>query len=474
MMYKKEAGTLEMFCSARGNTGIVHFAGPIQPSELEDIKVTSYFPLTLAFAARTTPPTLLSRNHIEDRTGNSCFLNEKRYNLVDIQVCAPLHKGYKLPGETQVPVAECILSFEPSGMDHQTVSGILLCLPIYESNSPAYDAYLEQIVSDPDIACGYENQVGKTYEGNDQNTIQNSTLRKCVKACCDDAQCLAYTFGGGTCHIKHTIPNLLSTGDDTVSGKIRRNLSSCSAPSGSSSASSLVATLESLFYRADGSTTHSILAYKTCFESMERSRPRNNSLYVMVFPKGIQMRPASYQQLVLRANGSFPEYNVPGTLRNHQPTLVRYRMENGKKVPTEISDVGRLYVTTLSTCTEEFRDRFEYLLLPPRADTRPPSSGSGSGNQESCRRLTTEQYKCVPFREGTDLSGNVVIPRGATLADVLKKQKEAKNAAKGTPGGQAPGLSTGEIEAIIGGSIGGIILLYAVYRGVTYIFNRPS
>jgi hypothetical protein len=192
----------------------------------------------------------------------------------------------------------------------------------------------------------------------------------------------------------------------------------------------------------------------------------------MVFPKGIQMRPASYQQLVLLASGSLPEYNVPGPIRQNYPTLIRYRMDNGNKVPTEASDEGRLYVTTLSTCTDEFRDRFEYFLLPPRTETRPPSSPSG--NQESCRRLTTEQYKCVPFREGTDLSGNVVIPRGATLADVLKKQKEAKNAAKGTPGGQAPGLSTGEIEAIIGGSIGGIILLYAVYRGVTYIFNRPS
>jgi hypothetical protein len=466
-----------MFCSAAGNTGIVHFAGPIQPSELEDIKVSSYFPLTFAFAARTTPPTLLNRNHIEDGIGNSCFLNGKRYNLVGIQVCSPLHKGYKLPGETQVPVAECVLTFSPSGMDSQTMSGILLCLPIYESNTPAYDAYLEQIVTDPDISCGYENQVGKTYEGTDQKTIKDSTLRKCVKACCDDAQCLAYTFGGGTCHIKHTIPNLLSTGDATVSGKIRRDLpKSCAT----TSANSLVASLETLFYRPDGSTTHSILAYKTCFETINRVRSQSNSLYVMVFPKGIHMRPASYQQLVLRANGWLPPYGVPEIIRNGERTLLRYRMENGRKVPTDDSGSGRLYTTTLSTCTDEFRDRFEYLLLPPRTDTRAPSGSSGSSgsgsDQGSCRRLTTEQYKCVPFREGTDLSGNVVIPRGTTLAEVLKKQKEAKNATQGGgQGTQIPeGLSAGEIEGIIGGSIGGIILLYVVYRGVTYLFNRPS
>lgn len=472
-----------MFCSAAGHTGIVHFAGPIQPSELNDIHDNSYFPLSFEFATRTTPPTLLSRNHIGETIGNSCFLSSKRYNLIDIQICAPLHKGYKLPGETQTPVAECVLSYVPNVPDSQTRSGILLCFPIYESNTPSYDLYLDQIVTDSEIACGYENQVGKMYEGGTQKTIQDSSLRQCVKACCDDAQCLAYTFGGGTCHIKHTIPNLLSTGDATVSGKIRRDLpKACESASSASSASSnaLAAGLDSLFYRSDGSTTHATLAYSTCIETMEESAtPHKRDLYIMVFPKGIRMRPTSYQQLVLRANGSLPAYELPTSIRGYQPTLLRYRMDNGRKVPVEVSPSGQLYTTTISTCSEEFRDRFEYLLLPPRAETRSPSSSSSSskpvGNtQEGCRRLTTEQYKCVPFREDTDLSGgNIVIPGGATLADVLKAQKEAKEG-KGQKGQTDSGLSTGEIEGIIGGSIGGVILLYAVYRGMTYIFNRPT
>ena len=35
-------------------------------------------------------------------------------------------------------------------------------------------------------------------------------------------------------------------------------------------------------------------------------------------------------------------------------------------------------------------------------------------------------------------------------------------------------FSVGDIEKYVGGSIGGIILLYLTYRAVTYIFNRPS
>lgn len=469
-----------MFCSAGGNTGIVNFAGPIQPSELDKITVTTYFPLTFAFATRTTPPILISRNHIEETMTHSCFLNGKRYNLVDIQVCAPLHKGYKLPGETQVPVAECILSFTPSDPDAQTQSGILLCLPIYESNTPSYDSYLEQIVTDTEIACGYENQIGKTYEGSDQKTLKDSSLRKCVKACCDDAQCLAYTFGGGTCHIKHTIPNLLSAeNNNTVSGKIRRDTpKSCSSPSGSNP-NALVASLETLLYRKDGSTTHSVIAYKTCFETISEKRRQDgkkvdaqtHSLYIMVFPNGIRMRPASYQQLVLRANGALPSYEIPLSIRAWEPTILRYRMSNGTKNPTELSSSGQIYSTTVSTCTEEFHDRFEYMFLPPRSDTRAPTSASSSGDtQDSCRRLTTEQYKCVPFHEGTDLSDNVVIPGGTTLADVLNKQKKGKE----NKDEISEGLTPGEIEGIVGGSIGGVLLLYAVYRVVTYAFNRPS
>jgi hypothetical protein len=59
------------------------------------------------------------------------------------------------------------------------------------------------------------------------------------------------------------------------------------------------------------------------------------------------------------------------------------------------------------------------------------------------------------------------------LEEILKKQKESK----GDKGGQSNmigSLSTDAVEGIIGGSIGGIILLYVGYRAAAYIFNRPT
>jgi hypothetical protein len=473
-MKQKRHIPLEMSCSASSNTGFVHFAGPIQPSELQAITVSSYFPLTFSFAPRTTIPTMIASNQIDENFGTTCIYQGKYYYMINVQVCSPLHKGFKLPGETQTPVAECILTYMP--WPKEGLSGIVLCFPIYDSGTPVYDGYLDQIVNDTEISCGYENETGKAYEGEGQQTIKNSTLRQCIKSCCDDTQCLAYSFGGGTCHIKHTIPALLSTGDNTVSGKIKRGV----APTGCSASSpnALVSTLESMLYQPNGSTTHSIIAYKTCFETM---KPSTQSLYVMVFPKGIRMRSASYQQLVLRANGTLPSYKVPPVIRDNEPTVLRYRMENGRKVATESSPQGEVYTTTVSTCTEEFQQRFEHFILPARKDTRQPSSSSSSSSSavstrleenKSCLQRTTEQYKCVPFNEATDLNGNIVIPGNTTLEDVLKKQKESKESQDQAQ--TSVSLSTEAIEGIIGGSIGGIILLYAAYRGATYIFNRPT
>lgn len=466
-----------MSCSASSNTGFVHFAGPLQPSELKAITVASYFPLTFSFAPRTTVPTLLYNNQIEENIGNTCIYQGKRYHLLSVQLCSPVHKGYRLPGETQTPVAECVLTYVPSA-EQAGASAILLCFPIYDSGTPAYDGYLDQIVTDTEISCGYENEVGKTYEGADQKTVKDTTLRQCVKTCCDDAQCLAYSFGGGTCHIKHTIPNLLSTNDATVSGKIKRGLPTSSCSSGSPN--SLVSTLESLLYQPNGATTHTILAYKTCIET---KKPATHGLYIMVFPKGIRMRSSSYQQLVLRTNGTLPAYQLPPVIRDDEPTVVRYRMDDGHKIFTEFSSKGEVYNTTVSTCTDEFQQRFEYFTLPPRTSSVRSSRILGSsantvstagtaGGQESCRTLTTEQYKCVPFNEATDLSGNVVLPGSTTLEEVLKKQKESKTGK--TESSTSLSLSTETLEGIIGGSIAGVLFAYMAYRGVTYIFNRPT
>ena len=481
-----------MFCSASANNGFVHLAGPLQSSEVTSITAKDHFPLSFAFAQRTTIPTLFNSKYIEDY-GNSCTYRGNKYNLDNIQICSVLHKGYKLPGETNEPVAECILSYRNTNLDSNSPLGIVVCLPIYDTGTPTYDGYLDQIVTDNGIGCGYENEVGKTYDGETKQTIEDSTLRKCIKACCEDTQCLAYTFGGGKCYIKHSIPNLLSTGDDTVSGKIKRDQkptcslpSSLSSGSSSSSANSLVFSLESLFYKSDGSTTHRVIAYNTCFETINNGGnvSTRQSLYVLYFPKGIVMRSPSYQELVLRMNGTLQSYDIPPAMRNNESTIAKYRMNQGNKEVEESSSSGKVYITTVSTCTEEFRKRFEFFVFPRRISRQPSSSlhrsgqGQGqdqTGDTEQCKMLPTEQYKCVPFNEATDLKDNLVIPGNTTMAEILRKQKEVKEAGVTKKiSGSMGNLSTEQIEGIIGGSIGGIVLLIILYRGITYIFNRPS
>jgi hypothetical protein len=465
-----------MSCSADSLHGIVHLTGPIQPTELEAIRLSDYFPLSFSFRSHSTLPVILGRNRIEGNMEDSCFYNGKRYNLLDIQICAPLHKGYKLPTENQTPVAECILTYKPAAVD-SPVAAILLCLPIFLGGS-AYDDYLSQIVTQSDITCGYENQSGKEYEGPDQKTIKDSSLAKCIKTCCDDTQCLAYTFGGGTCHIKHTIPNLLaSQNPSTISGKINRGkgvTSSCATASSSSSMKQTTSTIESLFYKKDGSSDHTILSYQACFETVDKNTQLNRTygIYVTYFTSGIRMNPKIYEDLLLRLQGTLIPYQFPPVLRNFDKTLLRYRMENGKKIPTEASFAGELYVTQITSCSQEFKNFFKYFILPKRIHTLAPSTSRGSTSSSTCKRYTTEQYKCVPFNELTDLSGNVVIPGNVTLEDIRKAQTESKTTTQTSTSNTK--TSSGEIEAIVGGSIGGAIFLFLLYRAYAYFFDPPS
>lgn len=469
-------------CPVSGNSGVVHLSGPLQPSEIKNISEKGYIPISLCFSPRTTVPSLLNTNEIMEDTRASCVYLGKVYHLISIQVCSPLHKGYILPEDSarDPSSAECILTYAPSDtVEEGPLSGIILCLPIYQSTTPMYDSYLDQIATDKDITCGYQNEQGKTYEGTDNRVIENSTLRKCTKACCDDAQCLAYTFGSGKCHIKHTASNLVSSRDNTtISGNIKRGQLTSPVPP-PSTPQALVSTLQSLFYLPDGTTTHPIIGYKTCFESTKNNIQSIHTLAVYVFPKGIRMLPASYLYLVQRMSSPLPSYRIPSSVRKDGRTFMRQRMNNGAKELTEPSMKGEIYTTTVSTCTEEFRGRFEYFTLPSHSFTECKRDGSTRVSprpDSSCRRLPTSQYKCVPFNEKTDVKGGLVYPTGATLKDVLESQKKAADAAAAKQGESTSvgGLTPAQIEGIIGGSIGGIVLLYLVYRGVTYIFNRPS
>ena len=134
-----------MFCPANANTGLIQLVGPIAASDLKGM-TNAQPPLSIKFEPRSTPPSL-SGNQIIESPNNTCTYNAQKFNLESVQIVSSVHTGYNLPGNTDTPVAELILSFVAKSppSSRTQLSGILMCLPIYDSSSTGYDTYLKQI-----------------------------------------------------------------------------------------------------------------------------------------------------------------------------------------------------------------------------------------------------------------------------------------------------------------------------------------
>jgi hypothetical protein len=464
-----------MYCPSDVNTGFIEIVGPIQQQDLTSITVKSY-PLSISFAPRTTIPTLIG-NRIDESTENTCTYRGKRFSLVDVQICSNANKGYKLPGMTGKHVAELIMSFSAnsSASDLAELSGILLCVPIFDSGTPSHAEYLEQLI-DPSIpSCNYTHLVGSEYVGDNYKNIQNSSLTSCIKSCCDDTNCLAYTFKNGSCHLKNSIPNLNKTGDNTtVAGTVNHNVanpnsSTCSTKSEKNGKDKKagVPNLETIFYSHKDDTSQTSFAYKTCFETIDgNNNPISRSLYIAVFPNGIHLSQAGFQQLLLQLNGNLPSYMLPPVIRGGDSTLRSYNFDDdGNKVPTILSQDGIIYSTPLSSCTDEFKNRFEYFTLPPRL----PIS---KFNSEQCPYYKTTQYKCMPFNQLKDLSGNYVIPGNKTLDTVLyeRQQTQLKENMGNIP--STNGLTTEQIEGYVAGFAGIALAAIIALKVGSWISNN--
>jgi hypothetical protein len=422
-----------MYCPSDVNTGFVELVGPIQQLDLNSITVKSY-PLSISFAPRTTPPTLIG-NRIDESTENTCTYRGKRFSLVDVQICSVTNKNYKLPGSTDNPVAELILSFSANSSvsDLAELAGILLCVPIYDSGVSIHADYLNQLI-DPSIpSCDYTHLTGADYVGGDYQQIPNSNLTSCIKSCCGDTNCLAYTFNQGTCYLKNSIPQLNKNADkSSVTGTVNHNSSkvpscttaNCPTPSKKGNdKKSGVPNLETIFSAFEGDMTQTSIAYKTCFETIDNNNiPSSKSLYIVVFPNGIHLTQSGYQQLLLQLNGTLSPYMIPPAIRGGDSTLRSYKFDDeGNKVPTITSQDGIIYSTPLSSCTDEFKHRFNYFTIPPKT----PTAVAKLSNEQSSYYKTT-QYKCMPFNQLADLSGNYVIPGNKTLDTILYEQQQTQ------------------------------------------------
>jgi hypothetical protein len=463
-----------MYCPPDVNAGFIQLVGPILQQDLNSITVKSY-PLSIAFAPRTTPPTLIG-NRIDESTENTCTYKGNRFTLVDTQICSVMNKGYQLPGSRNEPQAELIMSFSANSAASSLsqLSGILLCVPIYVGE-PSHNEYLNQIIKGEAPSCKYNLQQSMEYSGTPTNSINNYTLSQCINFCCEDPSSLAFTYKNGTCLSYDSIPPIgASQGLNTVSGTVNHNVKAKPAPvvvkekcttnsAKADTTKAVVPSLETIFYSSDDDTTQSSFAYKTCFETFESNgTPSSRSLYVVVFPNGITLSYQVFNQLILELNINLLPYMVPPAIRGGDSTLRGYKYDDdGNKVPTITSQDGIIYATPLSSCTDEFRHRFEYFTLPPRL----PNSKSAKFNTEQCPYYKTTQYKCMPFNQLSDLSGEYVIPGNKTLDTILYEQQQSKQSATADniDIDKKTSLTTEQIEGIIAGvagiAIAGIILL---------------
>jgi hypothetical protein len=472
-----------MSCPIDSNTGFISLIGPIQTTDLNYISVKKS-PLYFSFAAKTTPPTLINGNMIDESTGNSLTYKGKTYLLANIQICSVIHDNYQLPGQTSKPSAELILSFYASisPTDVLDFSGILLCVPIYDSGNPRHNDYLDQLIDPTTISCNYSNESGAEYEGPSYKTLNDTSLLKCVKACCDDTNCLAYTFGSGNCYLKNNISVLNKNKDSSiVSGKINRNnplKPQCESTKKDNKGSAITPNIETIFYDGPNDSSQTSIGYNTCFETVDTNQHfHSKSLYVFFFPNGIHLTQQNYQNLLLRINNTLKQYEVPPAIRGPYPTLYKYQMNNGNKIVSSTSSNGFLYKTSISTCTDEFKTRFEYFLSPPFSEsTRPNQSGKSSHLSralDQCNYYKTTQYKCVPFDQLRDLSGEYVIPGNTSMDDIIKKQNEINQIDQSQIQEikESVSMDTDDMEQIVGYVIAGSIVGFIVLFGVTKIFK---
>jgi hypothetical protein len=220
------------------------------------------------------------------------------------------------------------------------------------------------------------------------------------------------------CHLKNSVQPVKNTGDNSiVSGTVNHGEMKCNGITSSNSAE--VPTLESIFTHDQPS-----FAYKTCFETFD-SGPSRNILYVFVFPNGIHMSAANYQQLLLQLNGSLLPYTIPAILRNNKSTLQSYTLTNANKNPTQISQNGDIYATSLSSCSDDFKNRFEFFTLSPKSTKTTEkfvnySNHTLEGFENKC--IPTRQYKCES-RKLKDLQNITATVNGIPSAVSYKNHK---------------------------------------------------
>jgi hypothetical protein len=398
-----------MFCPADANTGLIQLVGPIAASDLKKM-INAQAPLSIKADPRSTPPSL-SGNHIIESSNNTCTYNAQKFNLENIQIVSSVHTGYNLPGNTDTPVAELILSFVAKSppSSHSQLSGLLLCLPIYDSSSTSHDAYLKQIFE------------------NDPTKPNNTTFESLFYS--SEAERRQTSLGYRTC---------FETSDRQ--GSIEsRSIYVLVFPQG--------IRLASASYRM----------------------PRN-SLSTYQLPSGLRGNNATVRKYTIDDNGKkiATQIDDTGVMYTMPVSTCSDEFKNGRfeyfTLPPKLSLAASMASSRNCTVTEGFKNVSE---LPDPATLIAGPDKCPTVKQYKCRpfdQIRDEKGEYTKVSDGTCLKD--IINDRATSTSSSSSSSSSSSLSINAPNVPSNELSVAEIEGIVGGVIAGSILLLFVTWGI--------
>jgi hypothetical protein len=228
---------------------------------------------------------------------------------------------------------------------------------------------------------------------------------------------------------------------------------------------SAVATLDSVFLKQPS------FGYRTCFETITAQQSKSHSLYVLVFPHGIQLRQSTYTALAT-AIGTPVQYGIPPGLRNGGKTVYGYTTidQHGNKTSPTLSNDGYIATTPIATCDDIFMNTFEYYPKGPTTVSTRKVTSTGS-----VRLHSTSQYKCAPFDQSrvvVDKDNNTIYVTPHADDPTLQAKVAANNTA--VTGNKSPELNAKELATYIGIGGAGVVVTCLVIAAVYYMINSNT
>lgn len=212
--------------------------------------------------------------------------------------------------------------------------------------------------------------------------------------------------------------------------------------------------------------------YRTCFETVSSQEQMNTrSLYVLVFPHGIQLSQSNYTALST-AIGTPVQYGITSTLRNNEQTVYDYTIDqHGNKTSPKLSNDGYIAMLSMATCDDIFINTFDYYRKGPTSTS--PSTVNSGDSSSSVKQHSTSKYKCVPFDQSRIVVDNknsaFYVTPDVNDPTLQEKVDANKTAAKN----ESPTLtlSTKELAGLIGG--GGAVIIILLIGGII-IYNKDK